>query len=117
MTMTVLAIQDSIVTGLEETYSAANADGHSIANDAGDVILRVKNGSAGDITLTFATPAKVAGLDIEDPTCVVTAGEERTCGPFRTDVFNQISGTLKGVFVTFSAVTDLTVAAIRVALP
>jgi len=117
MTMTVLAVQNSVVTGLEETYSAANADGHSIANEAGDVILRVKNGSGADITLTFATPAKIAGLDIENPTCVVTLGEERTCGPFRTDVFNQVSGSLRGVFVTFSGVSSLTVAAIRVALP
>lgn len=115
--MTVLAIQDAVVTGLEATYSAANADGHSVANEAGDVILNVKNGSGGDITLTFATPAKVGGLAIEDPTCVVTAGEERLCGPFRTDLFNQVSGTLKGVFVTFSGVTDLTIAAIRAALP
>ena len=108
--MAELSVQVSDIDGLEASYVAAAAGGDTFKND-GKTVLHVKNGSGGDITLTFTPPGTVAGVAIENPTCLVTAGEERFCGPFEPSVFNNSSGLLA---VGYSGVTSLTIAAIRV---
>ena len=111
MARTSLTVQDIGLSGLTPSYSSANADGNSFAND-GDVFLHVKNGSGSDITLTIQTPAKVDGVDIEEVTVTVTAGSEEMVGAFPTTTFNQSGGV---VYVDYSAVTTVTVAAIKLA--
>ena len=107
-----VAVEDSVVTGLEATYNAATdtPDGDGFLND-GDIIVHVKNGSGGDIVLTVPTPAKAGGMEIADQVITITAGEERFVGPFPTAYFNQTDGQ---VYLDWASVTSLTFALVRV---
>lgn len=107
--MAELTVQEIVITGLEATAASAAGGGDTFKND-GKTFFRAINGSGGDITLTFTTPGKVGGVAIADPTVVVTAGETREVGPFEPSIFNNSSGL---VAVSYSGVTSLTVAAIR----
>lgn len=107
--MAELTVQNIVITGLEETLAAAAAGGDTFKND-GRIFFYVRNASVADITVTFTTPGKIGGVDIENPAVVVTAAEERMIGPFNPSIFNNASGL---VAVTYSGVTTLTVAAIR----
>jgi len=109
MARTALTVQEVTLSGLSPTFSAANADGNSFAND-GDTFLYVKNGGASSITVTIITPAKEQGVDIEDITVTIAASGEKMIGPFPRRLFNYTDG----VHVDYSAVTSVTVAAIKV---
>jgi len=109
MARTVLAVQDVVRAGLNPVYSAANVDGHSIQND-GRTALHVKTGAT-PCTVTFQTPGTVDGLAVADRTVALGATEERIIGPFPPTQYNQPTGD--GVYVDFSAVTSVTVAALR----
>lgn len=108
MPRTSLAIQAPSSGGLTPNYSAANVDGHSIVNN-GQVMMIVKNASAAAINVTAQTPGIVDGLALPDKVVSVAAGGERH---FRWDPgpYNQADGT---VYVDFSAVTSVTVAAFQ----
>lgn len=106
MARTDLSVQRITTDGLNPAYTAANADGHSIDNDA-HMFLHVKNGDASAHTVTVVTPRQVDGLDVADLTVSVPAGEERIIGRFSTATFGR------SVDVNFSAVTSVTVAAFR----
>jgi hypothetical protein len=104
-----LTVQTIDLDGLEATYTAANGDGHSFAND-GRVLLHVKNGDAADKTITVQTPATVEGVDVAEVTVTVPAGEERFIGLFSRKIFNQSGGV---VYVDYSATTSVTIAALK----
>lgn len=106
MARTDLSTQRITRSGLDPSYTAANVDGHSISND-GSVVLHVKNGDASAHTVTLVTPRKVDGLDVADLTVSVPAGGERIIGPFPPATFGRV------VDVDFSAVTSVTVAALK----
>ena len=108
MARTALATQLIAISGLETAYTAANADGHSVANN-GEMFLHVKNAAVADITVTLVSVADPWGRT-GDREVTVTAEEERMIGPIPPLLFNQADGT---VSVNFSAVTTVTVAAIR----
>lgn len=110
MARTALSVQEPTIAGLNATFSAANADGHSIPG-TGDIIVEVVNGSGSSITVTIPTPATIGGLAVADGGGSIPAGERRHYGPFRADLCNQSDGT---VHIDFSAVTSVTCAAIRV---
>lgn len=116
--MATLTVQDLVKSGgLEATYAAAAVGGDVMPND-GRTLLHVKNGSGGNITVTAA--AVITSVDL-GPTygpytranvaVQVDAGEERFIGPFPQQAFNNASGQ---VAMTYSGVTSLTVAALRV---
>jgi len=107
--MAEITVQEIAITGLEETFVSAAGGGDTFKND-GRTFFHAKNGSGADQTLTFTTPGKIHGVAIADPTVVVTAGEERLIGPFDPSIFNNASGL---VAVSYSAVTSLTVSAVR----
>ncbi len=111
MARTALAVQTPTTAGLNPVYSAANVDGHSIAND-GATILIAKNAGASPCVITEVAPGKFAGLELTDPTVTVpiTTGE-RILGPWNPAAFNQPDGT---VHINFDQVTSVTVAAIKV---
>jgi hypothetical protein len=108
MSRTALTVQETSRDGLEPSYTAGNADGHSVANEGKKTFVHVKNGSAASITATFQTSATVDGLAVADKTVSVPAGEERMVGPFPTAYYGT---TLS---VDLSAVTTVTIAAIKV---
>lgn len=110
MARTALAVQAIDVDGITPSYAAANVDGNSVAN-TGDQFVHVKNGSASSVTVTIPTPAKVQGVDVADITVAVAAGAEAMIGPFPAGLFNQSGGV---VYINYSAVTSVTVAAFKV---
>jgi hypothetical protein len=100
-------------TGVKPVYVAAGAGGalgDSIAND-GRVILNVKNGAGAPITVTIQTPGTVDGLAIAEQIVTVTNAEERWIGPFPPNIYNQADNC---IYVDYSAVTTITVAALRI---
>jgi hypothetical protein len=113
MARTDLTVQEIVKSGLEPSYTSASADGHAVANN-GRTFLHVKNGGGSPITVTIQTSTTIEGLAVADQTVSVPASEERLIGPFSTH-FEQPSGADKGkVYVDFSDVTSVTVAALRV---
>lgn len=111
MPRTALTVQQISRGGLAPAYGAANVDGHSVPN-TGREAIHVKNGSVSSINVTLITPGTVDGQAIGDRVVAVPAGGERFLGPFPGTVYNQ-PGT-SDVHVDFSAVTSVTVAAIRI---
>ena len=109
MARTALTVQDIVRAGLSPSYTAAIADGHSFANN-GRVFAHIKNGDAAEKTITIQTPGTVDGLAVADRTVTIPASEERMIGPFAPAQYNQGNGT---VYLDYSAVTSVTVAAIR----
>lgn len=96
------------IAGTEATYNAASAGGDKVA-PGDDVVLHVKNGSAGEITCTIVTPGTVAGQPIGDVAVAVPAGEDRFIGPLVREHF--ASDGL--VDITWSASASVTFAALR----
>lgn len=75
--------------------------------------MQVTNGSASAITVTLVTPGKsrFGVLDEPDLTVAVPAGATRLIGPLASDLSDSTAG---GVQFTYSSVTTVTVAAVRV---
>ena len=111
MAATTLTIQDVSRTGLQATYGSANTDGSYVPNN-GDVVLHLKNTSGGAITVTAKVQAKIGGLSAAaDQTVQVPATSgDIMFGPFPPNLFNDQYGR---VLITFSGVSSLTVAALR----
>ena len=113
--MAVLSVQPVSLSGLEANYANAAGGGDQFVND-GNTFFHVKNGDASDKTVTFnAQPTSVqtqqyGDLPVSDRAVTVTAGEERFVGPFPAALFNNASGRVE---VSYSGVTDVTVAAIK----
>lgn len=115
--MTQLSVQTTVIAGAVPTFTAANVDGHGIINTHGNVVLYVKNGGGSPITVTVQTPVTVEGLALPDLTVTVTNATEKIIGPFKKAVFNQnlsVPAIDDAIAVTFSAITSVTVAALKV---
>ena len=108
--MAELTVQPIIITGLEWTTASAAGGGDSFSNDE-NTFFYVANGSGGDITVTFDDTGSVsptgATAFTPDVAVVVTAAESRMIGPFPKARFGSSVG------ITYSGVTSLTVAAIK----
>ena len=106
--MTLLATQQISIAGLNPTMSAANAGGDTVVADD-RTFLRVKNGSGSPVTVTVTTPGTVSGLAIADATMSVPATTgDMMLGPLPASLFGD------PVSISYSAVTSVTVAALRV---
>lgn len=113
MARTALVPVDAADEGVKVTFTAANVDGHSIPG-GGSVRLLVTNGDASSKTVTIQTPATQGGLAVADQAVVVPAGETWCIGPFTPNLYDRASGATDAgkVYVDFSAVTSVTVAAV-----
>lgn len=107
MAATTLTVQEITRDGINPAMTAANEDGHLIANDGKKTFFYVYNGNGSSITVTFATPNTVDTLAIADRQVTVPAGEYRMIGPFPTAYY----GTT--LTVSFSAVTSVTCGAFK----
>ncbi len=113
MARTDLAVQTIVDEGLNPAYTAAPLDGHMIPGD-GEVYIHVKNAGAASINVTIQTGGTLMGEPVTDKVVAVPNGGERLIGPFPPALYNQPSGVDAGkVYVDFSAVTSVTVAALR----
>jgi hypothetical protein len=118
--MATLTVQEiDLTTGVAPTYASAGAGGDEYANE-GRTYFHVKNGGGSPITVTVAAQQTA----IDDPqfgrvvpsnrTFTVTNGAERIIPFLATGMYNNANNR---VAVTYSAVTSVTVAAIRAPLP
>lgn len=111
--MAVLATQKIDEDGLVASYAAAAAGGDSFVND-GRVVLHIKNADAASKTVTV--PAEVASTTVPgfgaltkaNAFVVLPATSEAFLGPFPPIAFGVATE------ITYSAVTGLTIAALRV---
>jgi len=112
--MATLTVQETGLSGLKPVFVAATSGGDDFVND-GSVVLHVKNGGGGSITVTANSQRNCdQGFD-HDLAVSVPAGEERMIGPFSTRRFNVETGADKDkVKITYSGITSVTVAAIKV---
>jgi len=110
--MAELTVQNVALVGTLTTYAAAAGGGDNFRNDGVKTFIHIKNGSGGAITVTFddvrsATPEGANSFD-PDVDVSLGAGEDWMIGPFPIDRFGPDVG------ITYSGVTSLTVAAVRV---
>lgn len=99
------------LTGLADfTLAAASGGGDTFQND-GTLLLVVNNGGGGSIDVTIdSLKASDFGTD-EDIVVSVGAGVQTIIGPFDRGRFNDVA---QDVGVTYSGVTSVTVAALKV---
>jgi ABC-type molybdate transport system ATPase subunit len=98
-------------TGLIAAYSPAAAEGHAVKNN-GKVILHVCNYSEQDITVTVLSGYIRAGLKLADRVVTVESGEGKFIGPFAIDIYNHCNGGAGQIYVDYSAVEGVEVAAL-----
>lgn len=106
-----LTVQNIVRTGLVPSYDAADVGGDSFPND-GQVLYHVKNGGGASVDVTFTSRVASAapGTQVSDRVVSVGAGAEAMIGPWTPGSFNDSTGD---VTVAYSAVTSVTVAAIK----
>jgi N-acetylmuramic acid 6-phosphate (MurNAc-6-P) etherase len=109
--MATLATQAVSPAGTTIAYAAASAGGDA-CEASGDLELRVKNGSGGSLTVTVASPVPCNQGSTHNLVVPVAAGAEVAIGPLKPERF--ASPTTGLVTITYSGVTSLTVAAVRV---
>lgn len=105
--MAALTIQQAALTGATPAYAAADVAGDTFDNDS-RTMLHVKNGGGGSINVTVDSPTVCDQGGTHDLVVAVPAGQERIIGPFPVARFGS------SVAVTYSGVTTVTVAAVRV---
>lgn len=104
--MATLDLQDIPVTGLANVvFIAATGAGDEIITGPGAILL-IRNDDAAGKMITIDTPITVRGLEVENPTITVAAGD---FGAFT--VIRNVFG--RSAQITYDAVTNLFVAAIR----
>lgn len=104
-----IAPQKATLSGLNATFTAASAGG-DVLPPLGAAVFVVKNGDASSKTVTVATPGYTEfGVAQPDLTVTVPAGETRYIGPLTPRLTDPTS---KGINVSYSAVTSVTVAVI-----
>jgi hypothetical protein len=106
-----LARQQLSDIGLSAAYSPAVAEGHAVENN-GRIILHICNDSEEDITVTILSGYVRAGLKLADRVVTVGSGKSMFIGPFAPDIYNQSDGGAGQVYVDYSAVEGVTVAAL-----
>lgn len=107
--MATLTIEEAPVTGLDDvTFQAADNLGDDAPTGAGLALL-VKNTDTASKTVTITTPGTVRGLTIEDPQLSVPANTGLAVIPLLRSVFGSSAS------ITYSAVTGLSVAVVRLA--
>ncbi|WP_041580834.1 hypothetical protein [Bacillus sp. 1NLA3E] len=108
--MAQLNVQNLPINGLVKTMSSASAGGDTFTND-GNTILYVKNGGASPVTVTVNSVAPCSqGFD-HDLVVSLAAGSEISFPKLDPYRFNDLSTGL--VSVSYSTVTSVTVAAVR----
>lgn len=111
--MAILASQNVTRVGIAPAYAAAAAGGDRFTPGS-ETFLHVKNGSAGALTVTIATPRTDAyGNAIADTAVSVPAAGERMIGPFPAQGYGSVTDGLADI--TYSGVTSLTIGAFTVA--
>lgn len=110
--MAALTVQQVSVSGLvNPSFVAAAGGGDTFVNNGTSTFFEASNASGGSITITFDDSGSVSPTGATqfnpDVAVAVPAGQRAIIGPFPTARFGPT------VAVTYSGVTSLTVAALR----
>jgi hypothetical protein len=109
--MAALTHQSTGYAGTNITFQAAGlVDGFDVTNPDERVFLWVKNADAASKTVTVDVAGSTFGQDHPNVAVVVPNGQERLVGPLNAGV----TGGTGAVVLTYSALTNVTVAAVRV---
>ena len=113
--MAVLSVLNAVRSsnGISLAGVAAGAGGDTFVNNGQEIVV-VTNGSGASITLTVVTPVTVDGLAVTDLTATIAAGATRAIGPFPPGWYNDTGVAGGSVSLTYSAVTTVTVAVVKV---
>ncbi len=108
--MATLNNQVVVLPGIMPSYAACAAGGDEFVNSGRDFI-HIKNGHTSPQTVTVNSQAPCdQGVD-HDAAVVVTNAQERMIGPFPKNRFDDAGGKVQ---LTYSGVTALTIAVVRV---
>lgn len=107
--MAILTVTTPNLAGVLVGNVNAAGGGDSFPND-GRTVFYVNNGGGAPITVTIDAKS-IDGMDFENPAIAVAAGAHKLIGPFPPKYFNDVNGR---VGVSYSGVTSVTVAAVRV---
>jgi len=110
MARTPLTAQLIVSSGLKPTYGAANADGHTMANDGKKDTFMVKNGGGVSTSVTVPTTVAIDGLAVEDRVVAIPAGEERVIGGLNPAYYNNADGTVN---IDITPTASVTIAYLR----
>lgn len=99
------------VAAADAALVAAAGGGDSFPNTGVEFVL-IDNADAGDVTVTFDIRSTVDGQPVTDRTVVVSAGGRKLVGPFSTSIYNDANSRVN---ITYSGVTNLKVAALKMA--
>jgi hypothetical protein len=94
--------------GLNASYTACAGGGDTITDNDGRVFLHVKNGHTSPQSVTIDSPEQCSHGGTHDVQVSVPNAEERMIGPFDPKRFGA------SLALTYSGVTALTIAAIKV---
>ena len=109
--MATLSVQNIPAAGLSPTYSAASGGGDKL-KPGRTTFLHVINGDVSAMVVTIATPGTVSGLAIADRAVTVGASDEQMI-PVPAELYSDPADSGLAS-VTYSAVTGVTVAALRI---
>lgn len=109
--MATLTTQTITADGLSPSYASAAGGGDKVRPGRG-VFIHVRNGDASPMTVTLATPGTVDGLAIADRAVTVAAGGSRMI-PVPVAAYGDPADSGLAS-ITYSAVTSVTVAALRI---
>lgn len=110
-TLSVQVIVAALAAGLEPSYAGCAVGGDEVVND-GRIFLHFVNGATpADVTIDSVADCN-QGVD-HNVVVTVGANEDHMIGPFPRARFNDAAGKIQ---MTYSNVTTITVAAIRLPL-
>jgi hypothetical protein len=107
--MAALPTQSASPTGTTLTMAAASGGGDTFVPGSSTVLL-VRNGDASSKTVTIVRPGTTYGTADPDIAVTVAAGAIAVLGPYPSDLADPTDGQID---VTYSAVTSVTVAAVK----
>ncbi len=108
--MAELTVQNVTLAGVSPTYVACDSNGDVFKNPAGRTFLSFKNTDTADKTVTILSLKECNQGYIHNVVITVPAGGEVLVGAFSPTRFND---TTQKVSITYSDVTGLTVAALK----
>jgi len=97
-------------SSLTPSFAAATAGGDTFLND-GRTFLYIKNGSGGDLDVTVDSLVNCNQGSDHNIVTTVPAGSEEMVGPFTPA--SRFNGDNNYASITYSGVTSLTIAAIK----
>ena len=109
--MALLTYQQIGISGASVSYAAATATVGDAVTPDDRGFMHIRNGSGSSITATLVVPGSQYGQARPDVPVTVPAGADRFIGPLISDYADPADGQ---VDVICSAVTSVTVAAVRV---